>query len=1460
MKSDTRHHLRRWLGLTALVALGLLSAATPGQGDDRELLRFQGSQPYLFIHLDTSASMNLRFGVDGDTPTAGFGDDPDSRIYAAKEALFRVFENVNDVNFGFASFNQDTLYVPSTHWLYYYDSSLPGGWPLEWPTPDPDGLASFVDTIDQDTDDDGISDSGDGIPDSWVNDVEGDALVFGATFTQGSGTPLPAGSCSEPLDLDDPLGRQRANTYAKLGAGGNETTYMWITSAGETYVVLVRRPSNKPDGNPNNEIGADKLHVIFELYQAEDEPCGDDYELVASANLRLRLDPKLNEFLFVDQAEAPLSQPIARAPDSGGGSGGGSAVETYPAFWSWSDALNSATCDDDQPFTGQGWEGNYDGSYISPSDPDPSDNDRDRFYPVSGGGSVDLKYNPTTVSTFGAALDRGDMLPFDWQTDNKTEFLQRLAPNWPEETPDFGVAGHLEAGFGADAGAYVSRIPGRGPLVAAGESPIGKALLDFRCWYSGPGAVKCKSASQTAFFEAGWSQIACTYDSDYGCRKPFQILISDGVDTCGGENPSADVAALNSQHGVTTWVLNLGDPTNCQTGLLGSIARPGGGECIDVANKEDLRRTIEDILGQIREEARAFASAAVPSVQATADQSIYVTNFVPLNDRSVWDGHINAFLKPLPLDEHGRPDTTDENFLWDAGQVLRDSQYDAANPVDGADPGKRRVYYSRQTTSGDWPNTRRLFEPTTDGTDESVRYDLWRGLRFIASDVADGDLTDAQETSAETGANGVISETLALKSATLIDTGEVITYLLGDVFHANPVVVGTPVNPTYFAMDLGADQDEDCRADDTVANANRGYRCFLLRQRFRRKALIVASNDGFVHAFNSGIYDRTTETYSNGTGHELWAFTPRTAMPSLVDLATDTSHKYTVDGNPAVADVFIDPVHNGSPTLDERLWRTVMVGGMRRGGNAYYALDITQPDPIDSLGPLSYAPDASPGLPDAGVPTCTNGGAGCGPTAYPAQLWEFSDSTDNSFLTGVAPELPVALDEDLPNTPGYGQPDLSFTWSAPVIGRVLMCKEAGTDCTGATLNDLEDRYVAIFGGGLDPLDKVLDDPDAGDWIYMVDIETGKVLYKRQVVGAVPSALAPVDTTQDGYFDRIYFGTTAGRLYRVDLGADSTGNYPKLSTMTVEDVNRVARDLKRIPLTDGNGNPVWEPRIIFDANFDDSAVLAGIPRAIYHRPSVVFITRLGLYGLVFGTGDREDLWNASQQEGRFYVFVDDTDQLAPAALPLNEGNFERITVDSAPQANDLLLTRSAGERGWYLVLEPNEKVITDAFSLSGVTFFSSYRPETALTDEDGDPIDGGGTCGDKGYEQDTDNLCSKTGNSRIFIVNTTNANPFIADPETSSLERHMTVASFVSSPFTERSTNKNEDADGGDGGSTADDLTQSEEEVMEALKSLFPTNCKFASYGIDIKSITAETAVQRIARVPVCLVEKNWKDF
>ena len=74
--------------------------------------------------------------------------------------------------------------------------------------------------------------------------------------------------------------------------------------------------------------------------------------------------------------------------------------------------------------------------------------------------------------------------------------------------------------------------------------------------------------------------------------------------------------------------------------------------------------------------ALAFASAAVPSVQANIADKIYLSSFTPLNESSVWPGRLDAFLKPLPVDADGLPDRSvlcqsgvidAECFAWDAG-------------------------------------------------------------------------------------------------------------------------------------------------------------------------------------------------------------------------------------------------------------------------------------------------------------------------------------------------------------------------------------------------------------------------------------------------------------------------------------------------------------------------------------------------------------------------------------------------------------------------------------------------------------------------------------------------------------------------------------------------------------------------------------------------------------------------
>ncbi len=227
MTQRPRSRRLRLLLLGGALATAALELAAPTAGDDRDLLRFKVAKPYVFVILDTSGSMNLELGP-GNVPLEGHADDPDSRLYGAKEALFSVLSGVDDVQFGFAAFNQDHLRMPTVHWLYYLDT-LPAAWPLQgssnvdWPLPDPDGLTT--DNITVDTNGDGVDDSGDGVPDS---DVEGDAMVFGATFVDSSGTPLAGGTCQSPLDLGTTAGRRKVNAFAKTGASGNDSTTTWI--------------------------------------------------------------------------------------------------------------------------------------------------------------------------------------------------------------------------------------------------------------------------------------------------------------------------------------------------------------------------------------------------------------------------------------------------------------------------------------------------------------------------------------------------------------------------------------------------------------------------------------------------------------------------------------------------------------------------------------------------------------------------------------------------------------------------------------------------------------------------------------------------------------------------------------------------------------------------------------------------------------------------------------------------------------------------------------------------------------------------------------------------------------------------------------------------------------------------------------------------------------------------------
>jgi Tfp pilus tip-associated adhesin PilY1 len=1112
------------------------------------------------------------------------------------------------------------------------------------------------------------------------------------------------------------------------------------------------------------------------------------------------------EFLMYDEANG-------RTVPNGDKAGG---VDYAAGFWDAKDIQDVATCGSGHPFSGKGWEGNYDTTPVvagSPVDP---------YCKVASDPSTcyNLKRETAADPDFGRPLDKGDVIPFDWRTEQKTDFIRRFAPNYGSGTPDFRIASYFRDTADVSSGVLPLNDAERIPIFGTGPSPLSKAVIDFRCWYLGEGN-KCNESA----YNPGWETIAASKDSEWGCRRPYLIVLSDGGDTCSGENPCADTANLNSKAGVKTWVIAYGKDCNGIGNPLKCMAQNGKGELLCPKTATDLKTELERILGLIRQEARSFASAAVPSVQAIVEDKIFLTNFTPLNGKSTWDGHVHSFIKPLPLrSTDQKPDITHPNHVWDAGQVMVASQVNAADPT-GPNANQRRVYYSQESASADVPFTRRLFEVPQATDPAAVKYDLWRGLgiSFTAGNAA-------SEASATTAANTAIANTFAVKSA-LVDvknpdgttTTTTINYLLGDIFHSNPLVLGNPPNTQYFALDLNA------------------YQTFAEKHRLRRKMLIVGANDGMLHAFDAGKYSSTTDKFDNGTGKELFAYIPRSVLPT-VKLISDpgvTTHQWSVDGTVTVADAFIDPNHNGTPTDGDREWRTVAVGGLREGGALYYALDITQPDtlnPGDDPGE-DFVPQPVNGY----VPSCNGEGSfnstACGPVPFPSVLWEF----DDSVLT--ASDGRVALDEEDDSFPngngvedGNGKQDLGESWSVPNIGRIRIAESSGS-------SDTRDVYVAVFGGGLDPDNKT--NPQKGSWIYIVDVETGEAIYKRQIEGAMPSEPAAVDTNSDGYLDRIYAATTLGYVYRIDLTADIvTGPdpddrlYPALANKLVRRIDGQPHLVERIPDTS------WAPHKIFDANWDsDLGTYTLVARQIFFRPSVVFDSKLGLYLLAFGTGDRDDLWNNDGQKGRFYVFVDDTDKLpkkvnGDLVTVLKESDFTRVGVTD-PATGGSLEAGALGHRGWFLVLDANERVINDAFALTGVTFFSTFKPNVNVTSTKDGP------------------QCSKTGVSRIFIVSTLNADPFVQPPSGVSEPptREFEVPNFVTNPFAEQGQTKNPSTGVAE---ICDDPTKMA--IMESLKALFPPTCKFSTYRVDIKTISADTSLVCIAPVPVCLVQKNWKEY
>jgi type IV pilus assembly protein PilY1 len=281
------------------------------------------------------------------------------------------------------------------------------------------------------------------------------------------------------------------------------------------------------------------------------------------------------------------------------------------------------------------------------------------------------------------------------------------------------------------------------------------------------------------------------------------------------------------------------------------------------------------------------------------------------------------------------------------------------------------------------------------------------------------------------------------------------TQLLGDIVGSRARPVGPPALPLSDAT-------------------NPGYGAFKAAYRNRPPMVYVGANDGMMHAFNGTL----TGTDS---GREIFAYIPSKVIEGVTAPAVDglaylggvispVTHRYLVNATPNVFDVDLGRTWNGTAVGSTTDWRSILIGGLGKGGRGYYAIDVTDPASITSES-----------------------------LAAGRVLWEFPNPADAEAL------------------------NIGFTFGDPLVVKTrkygwTVIFPSGYNTTGAG--------GAVAGGGY----LYLVNPANGRLLER--IATGEGSASNDA--GLAHINAYINDLTDGYADAVYGGDLLGNLWRFDL--------------------------------------------------------------------------------------------------------------------------------------------------------------------------------------------------------------------------------------------------------------------------------------------------------------------------------------
>ena len=287
------------------------------------------------------------------------------------------------------------------------------------------------------------------------------------------------------------------------------------------------------------------------------------------------------------------------------------------------------------------------------------------------------------------------------------------------------------------------------------------------------------------------------------------------------------------------------------------------------------------------------------------------------------------------------------------------------------------------------------------------------------------------------------------------------TSTLGDIIDSTPIYVGAP-DGAYVKY----------------ATKDTTYGDFIKAQATRAPVVYVGANDGMLHGFDASI-DSTGKATAT-TAKEVLAYVPGIVYKNLASLSgVAYSHRNFVDATPLVSDA----------QFADTSWHSVLLGGLRGGGQAMYALDVTDPKKFAEKN------------------------------AKDLVLWEF---TDNG--TGL---------------PGdKGDSDLGYTYGEAAIAKMANGDWAAVFGNGYN-NTEADAHISSTGNAV----LYVVNLQTGALIAKLSTDVGMSADPDKL--GRPNGLSGVrviDADDDGIADYVYAGDLFGNLWRFDVTSKASKDW------------------------------------------------------------------------------------------------------------------------------------------------------------------------------------------------------------------------------------------------------------------------------------------------------------------------------